>query len=185
MKTLFKSILVLAVMFGTSASYANEVINVKNAFNNVEEGNQISVSDASGEVVYSGRINFSGNIKNLFDFSELNDGVYTVEINKDYEIEINTIEVKKHIVTYSENLSETIFKPVFRTEDSKIIVSKLAFNNEEMSIELYFGNDLIHSETLKGGEILNRVYKLDQNLKGDYTAVITTNNRVFVEDFRI
>jgi len=41
MKTLFKSILVLAVMFGTSASYANEVVDVKNAFNNVEENFKI------------------------------------------------------------------------------------------------------------------------------------------------
>ncbi|WP_405574885.1 hypothetical protein [Winogradskyella sp. Asnod2-B02-A] len=185
MKTLFKNILVLAVVLGTYTGYANTKLEVTNAFNNVSEGDYISVSDASGEVVYSGRVDYDGNIQKLYDFSQLKDGTYTVEVNKDFEIEINSLQVKKNIVTFSNKSSKKIFKPVFRSKDSQVIISKLAIDSNEMNVELYFENDLIHAENVKGNEILNRVYQLDKTQKGNYTAIIRANGRVFVENFKL
>ena len=185
MKKLVKSILVLAVMLGTFTSYANETLEVKPTFINVNKGNYISVTDASGEVIYSGRINYSGNLTKLFDFTQLKDGIYTIEINKDFEIEISSIEVENHNVRFIKTGREKIFKPVFRTENSTVIVSKLALAYTEMEVELYFEDELIHSETVIGSEILNRIYKLDDTIPGDYTAVIRFNDRVFIENFRI
>ncbi|REG89233.1 hypothetical protein [Winogradskyella sediminis] len=185
MKTLFKNILVLAVLLGTCTGYANSTINETPSSKSLRKGDHISVSNRAGEVLYSGRINYNGNIEKLYDFSQLEDGIYTVEVNKDFEIEINAIQVKNHQVTYLETSSKKIFKPVFRSEDSKVMISKLAIDTNEMAIELYFEDDLIHQETIKGKEILNRVYKLDPNLKGNYTAIIRANDRVFVEDFKI
>ena len=57
MKTLFKNILVLAVMLGTGTSYANATLEVLPTFNNVKTGNTITVTDAAGAIVFSGRIN--------------------------------------------------------------------------------------------------------------------------------
>ena len=68
MKNLFKNILVLAVMLGTYTSYANEVLEVTTSFKHVKKGNLIAVSDAYGEVIYSGTINYTGNLNTLFDF---------------------------------------------------------------------------------------------------------------------
>lgn len=185
MKTLFKKILVLAVMFGTYTSYANDTLEVATTFNYVKKGNHISVSDASGEIIYSGKVNYNGNLTTLFDFTQLKDGNYTIEINKDFEIEIHSINVKKHQVTFIESANEKIFKPVFRAEADKVLISKLAVDSTEMKIDLYYENQLIYSETVIGNEILNRVYKLDRTLHGSYTAVINSNDRVFVENFRI
>lgn len=185
MKTLIKNILVLAVILGTSNSYANATLEVLTTNHEVKIGNHISVSDASGAVLYSGTINSNGEITRLFDFSKLKDGIYTVEINKDFEIEINSIIVKNSIVTFRKENTKKIFKPVFRTEDSKLLISKLAFDTNEMMVELYYGSDLIFTETVEGQETLNRIYKLDCNEKGEYTAIITSNNRVFVETFKL
>ncbi len=82
MKTLLKRILVLAVMFGTLTSYANEDLKVNSTFKSEKKGDRISVSDASGDIIYRGKINFSGEIETLYDFSKLKNGKYTVEINK-------------------------------------------------------------------------------------------------------
>lgn len=185
MKNLFRNILVLAVMFGTYTSYANEIVDVKRTFNYVTKGSQISVIDASGEVIYSGQINHNGNLTTLFDFTHLTNGLYTVEVSKDFEIEINTIEVKDHTVAYADAKKKTIFKPVVRNEKGMVLISKLDFDTDEMDVELYFEGKMIHTETVKGNSTLNRVYKLDQTLKGNYTAVIRSNNRVFVNDFKI
>ena len=54
-----------------------------------------------------------------------------------------------------------------------------------MTVKLYFEDELIHKETLEGAKILNRVYKLDKTLPGTYTTIITFDDRVFVENFRI
>ncbi|WP_179334086.1 hypothetical protein [Winogradskyella costae] len=185
MKTAFKTILVLAVTLGSLTSYANAKTDVIPTSDLVSKGDHISVSDASGVVLYSGSINFNGNIQNLYDFSQLQDGVYTVEVNKDFEININSIKVKAHKVTFLETTNKQIFKPVFRLNNAQLIISKLAVDSNEMDVELYFKNEIIYSETIKGSDVLNRVYKLDQNLKGEYTAIIRANGRVFVENFKI
>ncbi|WP_458628115.1 hypothetical protein [Winogradskyella sp. PC D3.3] len=185
MKTFFKNILVLAVVLGTYTGYANTTLKDTPSSKILSKGDFISVSDAHGQVVYSGRINYNGSMKNLYDFSQLKDGIYTVEVNKDFEIDINSIQVKGNSVTFLETSNKKIFKPVFRSEDSKLFISKLAIDTNEMVVELYFENDLIHTEKVKGDEIINRIYKLDQNLRGNYTAIIRANGRVFVENFKI
>lgn len=185
MKQLLRKILVVAVMLGTYTGYANEKLEGELISMTIKKGNHISVSDAKGEVIYSGRINYSGNIKNIFDFTQLRDGIYRVEVTRDFEIEINAITVKEGIVTFLQDFKEKIFKPVFRSENSKVMISKLAIDSDQMSIELYYENELIFTENVIGKEVLNRVYQLDETLPGDYKAIIRSNDRVYIENFRI
>ncbi|MFC0603330.1 hypothetical protein [Winogradskyella pulchriflava] len=186
MKTLIKSILVVAVMFGTYTGYANETVEVLPTFKYINEGDSISVTDASGKVIYNGRINYNGNLLRLFDFSELNNGTYTVEINKAFEIDVINLKVENKIVTLLASSQKKIFKPVFRTEKDKLIVSKLALDTKKINVEIYFEDQLIYTETVEGTEdILNRIYKLDKNTNGNYTAIVRSNDRVFIQNFRI
>ncbi|WP_144374432.1 hypothetical protein [Winogradskyella sp. PG-2] len=185
MKKLFKKILVVAVVLGTYAGYASETLEVVPTINNVKKGNLISVSDASGQIIYSGRINYNGNLTSIFNFNQLDDGVYKIEINRDFVIEINKILIKDGVVTYLKDSKEKIYKPVFRVEDSKVFISKIAFDSNEMTIEFYYENELIHTDTVKGNKILNRIYKLDETLRGDYTATVKTNERVYIENFKL
>ncbi|WP_179353462.1 hypothetical protein [Winogradskyella vidalii] len=185
MKTLFKSILVLAVMLGTCTSYANTTLELSSIFSDVKKGNSISVTDEAGMIVFSGQINYDGNINRLYDFSQLKNGIYMIEIDKDFEIEISTVEVKNENVIILSQKNKKIFKPVFRVEDGRVIISKIALDKPQMQVELYFDNKLIHTETVKGEKVLNRVYKLDKNISGDYTAIVKSNDRVFVKNFRI
>jgi hypothetical protein len=66
-----------------------------------------------------------------------------------------------------------------------VIISKLALDYPEMEVELYYEDELIHSETVKGDKTLNRVYKLDKTIKGQYAIIVKTNGRVYSENFRI
>ncbi|WP_299121007.1 hypothetical protein [uncultured Winogradskyella sp.] len=185
MKTLFKNILVLVVMSVTFNNYANATLEVLPTFNNVKKGNSITVTDATGAVIFSGRINFDGNISRLYDFSQLKDGLYSIEVNKDYVIEISAVEVKNNSVYFIEHKNIKVFKPVFRIFEDSIIISKLALDTPEMEVKLYYEDELIYSETVKGKEILNRAYKIDKTIKGEYSVIVKTNDRVYVENFRI
>ncbi|NRD18445.1 hypothetical protein HNV08_00175 [Winogradskyella eckloniae] len=185
MRTVFKKLLVVALVFGTLTSYANEVVDVNTTMNYVKKGNHISVSDAFGKIIYSGEINYNGNLTSLYDFTQLQNGLYDVEVTNGYKIEISTIEVMNNKVSIVDVNKTVIFKPVVRNDNSQLIISKLALDHEDMEIELFYKGELIHTETVSGETILNRVYKLDATLKGNYTTIIKSNNRVFVKNFRI
>lgn len=176
MKRIKNKLVLVALLLGIT-SYAN---------GKEKKGNLISVSDASGKVIYSAHTNSNINLKNIFDFSQLKEGRYTVEINKDFEIEINTIEVKNKTAKLLISDSKKVFKPVFRSENAKVLISKIAFDTDTIKVELYYENELILNETVKSNDaIINRIYKLDDTQTGNYKAIIKSNNRVFVERFKI
>jgi len=186
MKHLFKTILVLAVMFGTFTSYAIEGLETSsNSTFKITKGDLISVTDNSGKTIYSGRTNYNGNLKSLYDFTNLKNGFYFIEIEKDFEIISKTIEVKNHVVTYVDNSDKTYFKPVIKAEKAKVVVSKLALQTENIEIEIYYKDELIHFETVNTNSIVNRVYKLDETVKGEYTAIIRANDRAYIENFKL
>ncbi len=186
MKTIIKSILVVAVMLGTYTGYASETLNVLPTAKLVNAGDNISVTNASGEVIFNGRIKHTTDITKLFDFSQLKDGIYKVEIGKAFEIETLNLEVNDKNVVLVANSQEKIFKPVIRTEDSQLIVSKIALDSNKMNVKLYFEDELIHTETVEGREnIINRVYRLDKTHRGNYSAVIKTNDRVYIKNFSL
>lgn len=185
MKNLFKNILVLAVVLGSYNSYANETTKDATTYKHVKKGQEITVYDATGEMIYNGTIKYNGNLTTLFDFSQLKDGKYTAEITKGFEIEVTTIKVENNLVSYSNMVAEKIHKPVFRIENEKVIISKLAFDSKKMEVKLYYENELIHTETVVGDGVLNRVYKLDETQSGNYTAIVKAEDRVFVEHFTI
>jgi len=185
-KALIKSILVVAMMLGTYTSYANETLRTSPTFKFINEGDNISITNAYGEVIYQGRINYNGNLLRLFNFSQLNNGTYTIEIIKDFMIEIVDLKVKNKKVTLIKNSQEKIFKPVFRTENNILIISKIALDSKDMKVELYYEDELIYSERIEDKEdVLNRIYKLNETNRGDYKAIIRANDRVYIENFKI
>jgi recombinational DNA repair protein RecT len=185
MKTLLKFTLLIALISGSYSGYASAKLNDSSTVQYVNEGNFIKVFNKFGEVIYSGKITNTGKLTQLYDFTQLENGIYTIEINKDFEIETNSIQVKNRKVTFIQNKKERIFKPVFRTKDAQLIISKLGLDTNEMKVELYYEGELIYSDAVKGNEVLNRVYKLDENLPGEYSAVVMANDRTFTEIFRI
>lgn len=182
MKKTLKTIALVLAMLGTCANYAAD-----NSSHPKKEKKDdlVTVKNASGKTIYSNQIEFKGNITSVFDFAHLEQGIYTVEVNRDFEIEVTSVKVSELDVVVLYNTELTIHKPVFRTEKTKLLISKIALDDKDMHVELYFENELIHSETVTGDEILKRVYQLDKNERGKYTAKIKSNGRTYIEHFKI
>jgi hypothetical protein len=180
-------------MLGTLIGYANEDKNttdnkakktVKVEFKNVKKGQTLTIKDEQGTVVYNNKIKNAGNYSRLFDISALEDGIYSAELNKAFEIHIKEFYVKNGLVTFLNNENEKVFKPVIRTKDHLLYVSKLAFDQESLKVVIYYNDEVILSETLEGQE-LQRAYKLSENKIGNYKVVINSNNRTFIKDFTL
>lgn len=184
MKKLIRNTMVLVVMLVTHLGFAKDTNSNLLLTNHIKKGSHIAISNASGKIIFTENVNTNASISELFDFTQLRDGLYAVEITKGFEIKINTIAIKNHKLNVT--TKKTIFKPVLRTKDTKVFISKLALADAKtMKIELYFEGDLFYSETVKGNTILNRVYQLDKRYAGDYKAIITANGRTYTEHFRI
>ena len=193
MKTIFKKYLVVTfMMLVTSINYANENTAVKIVdgkkvrieFETVKKGHTLSIKDKNGTVIYSQEIENSGTYSKVLDLSKLEKGNYTTELEKDFEIIIKPFTVLDGQVSFDEE--KTIFKPVIRTENNLVLISKLAFDNQPLKIAIYYNDEVIFSETVKDEKnLLKRVYKLSKEEKGDYKVVINSNNRSYIKDFNI
>ncbi|MFK8059616.1 MAG: hypothetical protein AB8B78_05935 [Polaribacter sp.] len=191
MKTTIKKYLVVVLMLGTLVNYANEVsINlvegkrVRVEYKAVKKGHTLSIKDENGVIIYKKEIEKSGTFSKIFDLSQLKKGNYTTELEKDFEIIIKDFTVLDGKVSFKGE--KTIFKPVVRTENNLILISKIAFDKEPLKISLYYKDEIIFSETVTDKDnLFKRVYKVSKQEKGDYRVVLNTNKRSFIKDFNL
>lgn len=193
MKTIKTKVLVTAFMLGTLFSYSkntnfNNISNTKKVrvvFEETKKGHHLIIKDNEGIILHSEDVKKEGKLIKIFDFSKLKNGKYSLELEKDFEIIIKSIEIKNNQIIFDENSKKVIFKPVIRNEKNKLMVSKIAFDKEPLQVILYYNDNVIYSETLENDTVLNRVYKLDKQEKGEYRIVAYNNGRTYSKTFKI
>lgn len=194
MKTTIKRNVLVALMFGTLIGYAKENTEptkavgskkVKVEFNDVKKGHTLTIKDEKGVQIYNREIESTGTFSKIFDLSALENGNYIAELNKDFEIIFKTFNVKNGIVTFLTEKNQKVFKPVVRKKGDLILISKIAFDKQPLKVVLYYKDEEIVRETIKGEDYLKRVYKLSNSKKGDYKLVIHSNERMYIKDFTI
>lgn len=192
MKTTIRKSLLVALMFGTLTSYATGTtfternsIEEKVTLNNVKKGQRWFIKSSKGKVLHEEVIQSNGSFNEDFDFTTLENGYYTLEVNKDFQIEITPFTIVSGEVMFHKKAEETIFKPVIRTDKNKILISKLDFETNALKVVIYYENEIIFKETVKGGDILKRVYALQENKKGDYKVIMKANDRTYINEFSL
>lgn len=192
MKTILKKTLLAILILGTFINYANEkntsnsdVKNVKVAFKAVKKGQTISIKDKNNDIIYNDIIQMAGNYSKIFDLTALKNGRYTAELNKDFEIIIKPFIVENGFVTFLANNEKTIYIPLIRTTENLVFISKRGFDKGFVKITLYYGDELIYTETSTEERLLNRTYRLLKNKTGAYKAVVYSNNRSYTKAFKI
>ncbi|WP_452232876.1 hypothetical protein [Lacinutrix sp. MEBiC02595] len=195
MKKLMKSTLVLVVLFTTLLANANAPLNIlKDAkrttltLNDVKKGDELLIKNTYGIILYNEFIQNSGDYTKGFDLTELPNGDYFFELNKDFKIVIIPFQVANNIVVFNKEKGSTIFKPHVRNKENKVYISKLSLNQEPLDINVYYEDaegdifNLIYSETIMDdSKNISRVLSLDQKLKGTYKIVTKTEGRTFVD----
>lgn len=193
MKT-FKKLVLVVFMFGTLFNYANEkkdfntIVNarkVKIEFTNVKKGNYVFVKDSFGTTLYSEEIKTNGEYLKFFDFSSLRSGDYTLELEKNTEIIESSFSKKGKAIVFKDNFTKTINKPAIYIKNNSIYISKLNFDNKGLEVDVFYNDEKVYTETLKGNtNSLNRVYKLLNTKKGEYTIVAKNNGRNYIKRFK-
>ena len=188
-----RRVLVAVFMLATLVSFANNsegrnvsnTKNVKVVFDKVKKGQKLTIKDIHGVILYTENVAKEGKLVKTFDFSQLVDGSYTLELEKDFQIVVKSLKIKEGKVSLNKASEKVILKPVIRNDENILMITKIAFDKKPIDVALYYNDEIIYSETVKGDAILNRVYKLDQELKGDYKVVVQNNGRSYSNEFKI
>lgn len=188
MKVTIKNIALVALLLGTMGVNALGTTNTPWMKSNdilindlVSKGQTWLIKNAEGEIVYDKRQD-----KELaFDSLMLDDGNYTLEIEKAFEIKVMPFSVKQGITSIDEQSSTIIHKPVVRKESNKVLVSRLTLDAKPLEVTLYFEGDVIYKDVVSGGAVLSRIYKLRKDIKGDYKIVMKANDRVYSKEFSL
>ena len=193
MKTIIKKHLVTFTILVSLANYATENNistpidgkKVKVEFIAVKKGQVLSIRNANSIIMYSDVIEMAGNYARTFDLTGLENGKYTTELEKDFETIIKPFLVENRLVTFLPEENKTIFKPVIRTQDNLLLISKISLENQPVKITLYYKGEVIYTETAKDAKILNRALRLLKNKKGNYTVAISADNKKYSKRFKI
>ena len=193
MKTIIKKYLVAFIFLLSLVSYATEKNisttidgkKVKVEFTAVRKGQVLSIKNANNIVMYSDVIEMAGNYTRTFDLTNLENGKYTAELEKDFETIIKPFLVANGLVTFTPEENKTIFKPVIRIQDNLLLISKISLEDQPVKITLYYKDAVIYTETSKDTKVLNRALRLLKNKKGNYTVAINADNKNYSKSFKI
>jgi len=192
-----KKRILMVTMFATFLSFANDasLFNIKNdakktalTLYNVKQGNLLSVIDKNGVILYKETIQKPGIYNKGFDLTELPNGAYLFELDKDLEISSIPFKVENSLVVFDKQNEKTIFKPFARVENNLVYVSKLALNEAPLKIEIFFEgfneSQLMYTETIKDIKTIERIFKLEGLRLGSYTIVFYTEGKKFIKTIR-
>ena len=173
MKKFITKNLFLALILGmlTSSVVGNNFVDMN------RKNPLIFIKNTTGKIIYEKPVNITS-IQDI-DFSYLQNGYYTLEINKDFQIEIKPFTIISGKAIFHPKAEKKVFKPVIRLNKNKILISKLNFEAYSMKVDIYYEDEIILSDVIEGKQLIQKIYRLLENKKGDYKIVTKVNDRIY------
>lgn len=190
-----KSLVVFGLMMTLSIS-ANEIkitTKVKDEkvtsmiFNKVERGSTLRIKDQNGLVLYKEIIEEAGDYSKGFDLTTLPNGDYYFELNSESKIVVIPFNVKANQVLFDKNSEEFIYKPIVRTKDNLVYVSRTDLEHSPLSYKVYYSQnyDLVHTAEFNEMQEVKKMYDFSTAKKGNYIFVFESNGRKFSKKIKI
>jgi len=191
----FKSILVVVCMLGTLLGYASGgsdfslvegTKKVKVVFEDVIKGEVLIVKDENGEIFHKEVLNHSGKIYRVFDFSNLDNGNYEIDLNKGSEVLIKPFSIKNNELTFKKESKKIFHEPLIQTRENLIKISRLYTLEDDADVVLLYNDVEIYNDKLnKKSDHLSKLYKLDEYQNGKYKVIIHSEGKSYAKEFSL
>jgi len=192
-----RKVLLATTMVVSMLSYANEsfVSIIKKdskkaalVFNDVKKGNQLSITDDTGVLLYKELIKKSGVYAKGFDLTVLPEGKYVFKLSTDTKIKAMPFTVNSKTIYFNKALETTTHKPIIRVKDNLAYITKLNLDLKPVNINVYFSSfekpnseKLIYTETIYNTKDIGKVLNLKSKAKGKYRIALVTENLSYTE----
>lgn len=165
----------------------NEKKVIKIHFDNVAQGSTLVIKDENGLVLYNEAIDQNGDYSKGFDLTTLPNGKYVFELNSELRLVVKPFMVASSEVVFDDKSEESIYKPIVRTKDNMVYVSRTAMEQTSLSYKIYYADnyDLVHKGEFEDKEAVKKVYDFSTAKKGNYVFVFESNGREFIKSIKM
>ena len=159
--------------------------------NDVKAGQKLSIKDEEGVLLFNTVITKSGAFNNKFDITELPNGIYHFEHEKEiYTTHIPFI-VHSGEASFDKKNEKKVYKPFVSLRNNHIYFSKLELNKDNVEFSIYYAKadsetyTLVHTENISNTIKIERAYRLSDKQEGSYKIIINADGQNYVEHFKI
>jgi hypothetical protein len=143
----------------------------------------LTVTDDKGQIVYYKENLKDSNYQQIYNFSDLEDGLYKMKVTSSDLSVTRFLEKKKQKIFISEE--RTTKKPFFGIKNNIFNCTYLNFDNENVTLRFYAKNEELFCKKIGNGFNIQQAFDLSKLEKGSYEAVLTAGDKQFSYDILI
>ncbi|MHA7942560.1 hypothetical protein ACJOV8_005775 [Formosa sp. 3Alg 14/1] len=157
----------------------------------VKAGQKLSIKDEKGVLLFNTVLAKSGAFNNKFDITELPNGVYHFEHEKEIYTTHIPFTVHSGTATFDKKNEKKVYKPFVSLRNNHIYFSKLELNKDNVEFNIYYSKadtesyTLVHTENISDTIKIERAYRLSDMPEGSYKVIINADGQSYVEHFKI
>jgi hypothetical protein len=139
---------------------------------------EVSIKAANGDMVYYKQTSEPvTDFRQIYDFKDLEDGKYTLNLNvKDTKV-MNDFQVSRKGIEVGE--SKVRFAPYFDFKNNELKLSYLNFDQENLKLYFYNNEGLVYESKLGRDFNITTGYDLSGLKNGNYRVVLSSYNNAF------
>jgi len=195
MKTI-KSLFAIAVLSLSTISFAGnayaflEVIPlnmmdkavVKVVFPN-NQNTIIYIGDPEGRTIHRETIKKGSSTAKIYDFSNVDDGIYTFNSITDQANVTKTIKVENSSIEVIS--TEVEYKPTFIIKENSLLVNYLNLEQEEIEMVIYNSYTDFYKSAEGNFQVFQKKFDISDMESGEYFAMIKVPGKNYIHSFNI
>lgn len=139
---------------------------------------EVSIEAANGDMVYYKQTSEPvTDFKQIYDFKDLEDGKYTLNLNVNDTKVMNDFQVSRNGIEVGE--SKVRFAPYFDFNNNELKLSYLNFDQENLRLYFYNNEGLVYESKLGRDFNITTGYDLSGLKNGNYRVVLSSYNNEF------
>jgi hypothetical protein len=142
---------------------------------------ELSINAANGDLVYYKQTsNPVTDFKQVYDFKDLADGKYAMNLTVNDTKVINDFEVTRKGIDVGE--AKVRFAPYFNFKNNELKLSYLNFDQENMNLAIYNSNGLVYESRIGRDFNITKGYDLSKLETGSYRVMLSSFNNEYQFD---
>jgi len=145
---------------------------------------QITIENNNGEkIFYKETRSDNPDYQRIFDFSELENGDYKMTVAINGEIAERKFSINESDIVVGKEMKTG--EPYFNYKDGVLKISYLNFQEENLKLNFYKGDNLVHTQKLGNKFNVVEGFDLSKLEEGTYSVVLSGGDNTFTYDVNV